>query len=131
MCLRIAVYGSLPRPGGSRSIKLPTCVGVSGVSSWRNSASSALRCLMGPYIRRNLPMDRKKAGDFPPEVMELFDGYVHGQLSRRDFLDRAGAYAVGGMTATAMLASLSPNFAWAQQVKADDTRIRTERIDYD
>jgi carboxymethylenebutenolidase len=76
-------------------------------------------------------MDRKKAGDFPPEVMELFDGYVHGQLSRRDFLDRAGAYAVGGMTATAMLASLSPNFAWAQQVKADDTRIRTERIDYD
>ena len=76
-------------------------------------------------------MERKKASDFPPEVMELFDGFVHGTLSRRDFLDRAGAYAVGGMTATAMLASLSPNFAWAQQVKADDARIKTERIDYD
>jgi carboxymethylenebutenolidase len=76
-------------------------------------------------------MERKKASDFPPEVMELFDGFVHGRLSRRDFLDRAGAYAVGGFTAAAMLEALSPNFAWAQQVAKDDTRIKAGYVDFD
>ena len=75
-------------------------------------------------------MERKTAADFPPEVLKLFDGYVHGGLSRRDFLDRAAKYAVGGYTAPAMLAALSPNFAWAEQVKADDPRITTQRVDY-
>jgi carboxymethylenebutenolidase len=76
-------------------------------------------------------VDRKKADDFPPEVLKLFDGYVHGSLSRREFLDRAGKYAVGGFTAVAMLEALSPNFAWAQQVKADDRRITAEYVAYD
>ena len=76
-------------------------------------------------------MERKKASDFPPQVMELFDGYVHGTVSRRDFLDRAAAYTAGGMGAAAMLASLSPNFAWAQQVPKDDKRIKVESVDYD
>lgn len=53
-------------------------------------------------------MERKKASDFPPEVLRLFDGYVHGAISRRDFLDRAAKYAVGGFTAAAMLESLRP-----------------------
>ena len=75
-------------------------------------------------------MDRKKASDFPREVLELFDGYVHGTVSRREFLDRAAKYAVGGMTASGMLASLSPNFAWAQQVKPEDSRIKVSRVDY-
>jgi carboxymethylenebutenolidase len=75
-------------------------------------------------------MERKKARDFPPEVLELFDGYVHGRVSRREFLDRAARHAVGGVSAAAMLQMLSPNYAWAQQVKADDTRIRTERVDF-
>ncbi|HET9765091.1 MAG TPA: dienelactone hydrolase family protein, partial [Casimicrobiaceae bacterium] len=44
-------------------------------------------------------MQRKKAGDFPPEVLKLFDGYIHGAITRRDFLDRAAKYAVGGFTA--------------------------------
>ena len=57
---------------------------------------------------------RKTAGDFPPEVLKLFDGYVHGALTRRDFLDRAARYAVGTFTAAAMLESLQPDFAWAQ-----------------
>ena len=47
-------------------------------------------------------MERKVASDFHPEVLKLFDGFVHGWLSRRDFLDRAGKYAVGGFTAAAM-----------------------------
>jgi carboxymethylenebutenolidase len=75
-------------------------------------------------------MERKKASDFHPEVMKLFDGYVHGALSRRDFLDRAAKFAVGSFTAAAMLESLKPNFAWAQQVAKDDPRIRTESATY-
>ena len=75
-------------------------------------------------------MERKKAGDFPPDVLKLFDGYVHGMLSRRDFLDRAAKYAVGGFTAAAMLESLKPDFALAQQVAKDDPRIKTEFLTY-
>ena len=75
-------------------------------------------------------MERKKASDYPQAVLELFDGYVHGRMNRRDFLDRAAKYAVGGMTAAAMLDSLRPNFAWAQQVAKDDARIRVEYLDY-
>ena len=75
-------------------------------------------------------MERKVASDFHPEVLKLFDGFVHGWLSRRDFLDRAGKYAVGGFTAAAMLESLRPNFAYAQQVPKDDARIKTEYLTY-
>jgi len=75
-------------------------------------------------------MERKKASDYPQEVLDLFDGFVHGRMNRRDFLDRAAKYAVGGMTAAAMLDSLRPNFAWAQQVAKDDARIRVEYLDY-
>ena len=75
-------------------------------------------------------MERKKASDFPQEVLNLFDGYVHGRMSRRDFLDNASKYAVGGFTAAAMLESLRPNFAWAEQVKKDDPRLKTEYVEY-
>lgn len=76
-------------------------------------------------------MERKKASDFPPAVLKLFDGYIHGMLSRRDFLDRAAKYAVGGFTAAAMLESLTPNYALAQQVPKDDARIKAEYLTYD
>jgi carboxymethylenebutenolidase len=75
-------------------------------------------------------MERKKASDFPPEVLELFDGYVHGMIGRRDFLDRAAKFAVGGWTAAAMLESLRPNYAFAQQVGKDDGRIKSEYLTY-
>jgi carboxymethylenebutenolidase len=75
-------------------------------------------------------MERKKAGDFPAEVLALFDGYVHGVISRRDFLDGASKFAVGGFTAAAMLESLKPNYAFAQQVAKDDARIKTEYLNY-
>jgi carboxymethylenebutenolidase len=68
-------------------------------------------------------MERKKASDFPQEVLKLFDSYVHGWMSRREFLDGAGKFAVGGFTAAAMLESLKPNYAFAQQVAKDDKRI--------
>jgi len=75
-------------------------------------------------------MERKKASDFPPEVLKLFDGYVHGMISRRDFLDGSAKFAVGGFTAAAMLESLRPNYAFAQQVAKDDARIKTEYLTY-
>jgi len=75
-------------------------------------------------------MERKKASDFPQEVLNLFDGYVHGRMSRRDFLDNASKYAVGGFTAAAMLESLRPHFAWAEQVKKDDSRLKAEYVEY-
>jgi carboxymethylenebutenolidase len=75
-------------------------------------------------------MERRKASDFPPEVLKLFDGYVHGRITRRDFLDGAGKFAVSGFTAAAMLESLRPNYAFAQQVAKDDNRIKTEYISY-
>jgi carboxymethylenebutenolidase len=75
-------------------------------------------------------MERKQASDFPPEVLKLFDGYVHGWVSRREFLDGAGKFAVGGFTAAAMLESLRPNYALAQQVPKDDARIKAEYLTY-
>jgi len=75
-------------------------------------------------------MERMKATDFPPEVLQIFDGYVHGEIGRREFLDRAAKFAVGGMSAAAMLESLRPNYALAQQVPRDDARIHAEYVTY-
>src|SRR5471030_146871 len=73
-------------------------------------------------------MERKKANEYPQELLDLFDRYVHGDIARRDFLDGAKKFAVGGLTAMAIWESLRPNYAWAQQVAKDDSRIRTERV---
>src|SRR5579862_5635593 len=81
-------------------------------------------------VSQEAPMERMKASDFPPEVLKLFDGFVHGRITRRDFLDRAAKYAITGFSATAMLEALTPNFAWAQQVKPDDARIKVGYTDY-
>jgi len=75
-------------------------------------------------------MQRKRATGFPPEVLKLFDQYVHGWMSRRDFLDGAKKYAVAGFSAAAMLESLRPNYAWALQVPKDDPRIKAEYVTY-
>src|SRR5437016_2489742 len=71
-------------------------------------------------------MERKTAAEFPQELLNLFDRYVHGDIGRRDFLEGAKQFAVGGMTATAIWESLRPNYAWAQQVAKDDSRLKTE-----
>ncbi len=75
-------------------------------------------------------MERKTIADFDPEVLVLFDAYVHGAIDRRGFLDKARKYAVGGVTAAMMLDALNPKFAEAQQVPPDDKRLKTERISY-
>lgn len=73
-------------------------------------------------------IDRKKASDFPQELLDTFDLYVHGEIGRRKFLDAAKKYAVGGLTATAIWESLRPHYAWAEQIPADDKRIKAERV---
>ena len=75
-------------------------------------------------------MQRKTAADFDQELLILFDAYVHGGIDRRGFLERAQKFAVGGVTASMLLASLSPNFAAAQVVPKDDKRIKTEMLNY-
>lgn len=75
-------------------------------------------------------MKRMKASEFPQEVLDIFDDYVHGGIGRREFLGRATKFAIGGMTAAAMLDALRPNYAWAQQVKKDDARIHAEYVTY-
>lgn len=69
-------------------------------------------------------MERKKASDYPQELLDLFHEYQHGDMDRRTFLDRLGKFAVGGLTVGAIFESLTPNYAWAQQVKPDDQRIK-------
>jgi len=76
-------------------------------------------------------MERKHASDYPQPVLDLFDKFVHGDIGRREFLDSAQRYAVGGVTAAAILESLTPNFAWAQQVPKDDKRIVVETVSVD
>ena len=73
-------------------------------------------------------MHRKKASDFPQELLDLLDGYVHGGISRRQFLDRAQRFAVGGVTAAALFQMLKPNYAWAIQIQPDDKRIKAESV---
>jgi carboxymethylenebutenolidase len=68
-------------------------------------------------------MERKQASAYPQELLDLFHEYQHGHITRREFLDRAGAFAVGGLTVTAIWESLRPNYAWAQQVPRDDPRL--------
>ncbi len=75
-------------------------------------------------------MPAHTAADFAPEVMKLFDQYVHGIIDRRAFLNRATKYAVGGMTATTLLEALNPKFAAAQQVMKDDARIICKYVEY-
>ena len=75
-------------------------------------------------------MERKTSSDFDQELLNLFDKYVHGDIDRRGFLERATRYAVGGMTASMLLDALSPRFAEAQQIAKDDKRLKASMVDY-
>ena len=76
-------------------------------------------------------MPRKTAHDFDQELLILFDAYVHGLIDRRAFLDRAGKFAVGGVTAAMLLDQLSPKFLEAQVIKPDDPRIKAQHVEYE
>jgi len=75
-------------------------------------------------------MDRKTSADFDQELLNLFDKYVHGDIDRRGFLERATRFAVGGTTALMLLDALNPRFAQAQQIPGDDKRLKASMVDY-
>ncbi|WP_296599448.1 YghX family hydrolase [Roseibium sp.] len=75
-------------------------------------------------------MRRMTAKDFPQELLDLYDFYAHGKITKREFMSGAAKFAVGGLTAAMLLDQLSPNYALAQQVAPDDAGIVTERITY-
>ncbi|MEZ5863230.1 MAG: YghX family hydrolase [Geminicoccaceae bacterium] len=73
---------------------------------------------------------RKSARDFDQRILEIFDGYVHGKMSKREFIAQAGQYTAAGVTGAMVLEQLQPNYALAQQVAPDDPAIVTERVEY-
>ncbi len=75
-------------------------------------------------------MNRMTAADFDPELLELYDFYAHGMISKREFLEKAGKFAVGSVTAVALLNMLSPDYAMAEQVSFNDPDITSEYITY-
>lgn len=74
---------------------------------------------------------RKSAKDFDPRILEIFDGYVHGKISKREFIVQAGRYAAVGITGAMILKQLTPDYALAQQVAPDDSAIETEVVEYE
>jgi carboxymethylenebutenolidase len=75
-------------------------------------------------------MNRMTAKDFSPELLELYDFYAHGRISKREFLEKAGRYAVGGLTAAAILGMMGPNYALAEQVSFNDPEIVGDYVMY-
>jgi len=75
-------------------------------------------------------MTRRTAKDFDQELLDLYDYYVHGQIDRRGFIDRAAKFAVGGLTAVALLEMLSPQYVFAAQVPKEDDRVFSEYLKY-
>ncbi len=71
---------------------------------------------------------RMKASDFHPYILEIFDGYVHGKLTKREFIREAGKFAAAGVTGLMILNQLAPDYALAQQVKPEDPSIITSRV---
>ena len=76
-------------------------------------------------------MERLTAKDFSPELLDVFDQYVHGDIDRRGFFDRAAKHVAAPLTAAMVLEMLNPKFAEAQQVPKDDKRIKTEWVEID
>ncbi|MCA8881968.1 MAG: dienelactone hydrolase family protein [Rhodobacteraceae bacterium] len=74
---------------------------------------------------------RRKASDFHPRILEIFDGYVHGHLTKRQFIEQAGRYAAAGVTGAMLLDQLKPDYALAQQVAPDDPAIETTTVSYE
>src|SRR4051812_22902344 len=73
-------------------------------------------------------LERRKAADFHPELLDLLDSYVHGRIGRRDFVAGAGKFATAAVSAAALVEMLRPNYAWAIQVPEDDKRLKTDNV---
>ncbi len=76
-------------------------------------------------------MTRLTAKDFDQGLLDLYDYYAHGRITKREFLDRAGRYTVGGVTAVALFNMLKPDYAMAEQVSFNDPEIKATFETYD
>jgi carboxymethylenebutenolidase len=84
-----------------------------------------------PSVDAGAARPRQTAADFHPEVLRLFDAYVHGGIDRRGFLERAALFAASGVTAAGLLEALNPRFAQAEQVPPKDPRIEGSFVELD
>src|SRR5258706_6293311 len=99
-----------PSPSGSRDSISPLL-----------QASEVARAVLSLTGPREASMEQKR---IPPEAVELYSRFIHGEISRRVFLDGVKRYAVAGLTAGAIVEALMPNYALGQQVRKDDERIK-------
>ena len=74
-------------------------------------------------VERSNQMKQEKF-KIPAEAVELYTRYIHGEISRRDFLDKVSRFAVAGLSAAAIVERLMPNYVLGQQVRKDDERIK-------
>ena len=74
-------------------------------------------------------MEQVKPVKLAPELIELYNLHIHGEIDRREFIDRAKKYAVGGLTTAAIWEILKPNYALGQQVPENDSRLKTSKSD--
>src|SRR5262249_36595867 len=120
--------GSYPR-SRQEAVPFPSCVRSMLLKNLNRRRSTRCDILhpKGASMQPQRATTRMKASDFPQEVLNLFDLYVHGAIGRREFIEGAKKYAVGGMTAAMIFEALRPNYAWAEQVPKDDSRIKTSR----
>ncbi|MDH3265717.1 MAG: dienelactone hydrolase family protein, partial [Gammaproteobacteria bacterium] len=73
-------------------------------------------------------MSSKERRTVPAEAIELYNDFIHGEISRRDFLDGAKKYAVLGLTAGGIVQALMPDYAMGQQISRDDERITASYV---
>ena len=103
---------------------------IDGIVNARRCLGRRASPFREPTINIQTPVCRKTAKDFPQELLDLYDFYAHGIISKREFLEGAGKFAIAGVTAAMLLNQLSPDYALAQQVAPDDPDIDTSRITY-
>lgn len=75
-------------------------------------------------------MNQISKEDIKQEVFDLYDDYAHNRLDRRSFVQKLSMYAVGGLTVTALMSFLMPDYQGAIQVKSDDPRLKSGYINY-
>ena len=95
-----------------------------------SETAAAATTAASPKTAKTAKRPKATAADFHPEVLRLFDGYVHGRIDRRGFLEGAAKFAVGGVSAAALLEALSPDFANAEQVAKTDARIVATSVEF-
>jgi carboxymethylenebutenolidase len=89
-----------------------------------------LKCIISIFQKKFAKMKKLRKEDICQEVFDLYDDYAHSKIDRRRFLDKLSIYAVGGVTVQALSSFLLPRYAEAQQVKPNDSRLRSEYIEY-